>query len=75
MPVRILIFLLCLLPNLLFAKQEESKAMTEINELELFEFLSLYEKGDAVFIDSEMESKTNTVNLINQKVKMSDSDE
>ncbi len=73
MPVKWLIILLCITPVALFANQE--------NDMELFEFLALYEENDNVFIDSEMDDKNEDVvinekeNLTSQKVTKSESDE
>ncbi len=74
MPVRFLIILLCFTPNFLFAKQEQDKFSLE-HDLELFEFLAMYGKEDEVFIDSEIEDKSEVVTVINQQDKMSESDE
>ncbi len=62
------------MPNFLFAKQEQDKLPLE-NDLELFEFLAMYDKDDEVFIDSEIENKNEVVSVINQQNKMSESDE
>ncbi len=70
MPARFLIMLLCFSPGLLFAKQEYYE-----QDLELFEFLAMYEKNDAIFIDSEIDDKTESENLTNQHVNTSESDE
>ena len=70
MLVRLLTLLICFSPNILLAKQEQSEI-----DLELFEFLAMYEKDDVVFIDSEIEGKNEMQKLTNQKVKMSESDD
>lgn len=49
MPVKWLVVLLWLSPLVLFASQED--------DMELFEFLALYEESDNVFIDAEMDDK------------------
>lgn len=73
MPAKWLIILLIFSPVVLFAKEE--------NDIELFEFLAMYEQSDDVFIDAEMENKYETTeftseqNLINQEVTKSESDE
>ena len=73
MPVKWLLTLLLSLPVMLYAMQEE--------DMELFEFLAMYELGDNVFIDSEIDegietAKANTEDeLINQEVIKSESDE
>ena len=72
MRVRYLILLLCFSPTILFAKQEEQFLE---HDLELFEFLAMYEKKDEVFIDAEMDDKIETKNLTNQQVNMSESNE
>ena len=54
---------------------------TQENDLELFEFLAMYEENDNVFIDAEMDDKsvnnesTKEQNLTSQKVSTSDSNE
>lgn len=73
MPVKWLVVLLWLSPLVLFASQED--------DMELFEFLALYEESDNVFIDAEMDDKNestevnNKQNVTNQRVTKSESDE
>ncbi|MCW8901847.1 MAG: hypothetical protein OQK75_08105 [Gammaproteobacteria bacterium] len=73
MPAKWLIILLMFSPFALLANEE--------NDIELFEFLAIYEQSDDVFIDAEMENKYETTeftseqNLMNQKVTKSESDE
>ena len=73
MPAKWLIFFLLFSPVVLFAKQE--------NDIELFEFLAMYEQSDDVFIDAEMDDKYETAevtteqNLTNEDVTKSESDE
>lgn len=73
MPVKWLILLLCISPAVLNATQE--------NDIELFEFLAMYEEGDIAFIDAEMDDKyesaefKNEQSLTNQNVTKSESDE
>lgn len=73
MPAKWLIFFLMFSPVVLFAKQE--------NDIELFEFLAMYEQSDDVFIDAEMDDKyeiseiKDDESLTNQKVTKSESDE
>lgn len=73
MPAKWLIILLCFTPVVLFAKQE--------NDMELFEFLAMYEEKDNVFIDAEMDDKNESVitenkqNLTSENVIKSESDE
>jgi len=74
MPVRLLIFLLCFMPSFLFAQQEQNNLSLE-HDLELFEFLAMYDKEGEVFIDSEIENKSGVATVINQQDKMSESDE
>ena len=68
MPVKVkwLIVLLCFSPVVLLANQE--------NDMELFEFLAVYEQSDNVFIDAEMDNK-NEQDLTNQNIVKSESDE
>lgn len=68
MPVRFLILCLFFSPGLLYAKQE----LVE-EDLELFEFLAMYEEDDAIFIDAEMDEKIDV--LTNEIIKTSESDE
>ena len=49
MRVRLLILFLCFTPALLFAKQEKEQLLEQ--DLELFEFLAMYEKNDEVFTE------------------------
>jgi len=74
MPVRFLIVFLFLSPGVLLAKQEQYEKITE-QDLELFEFLAMYEKNDAVFIDAEIDEKSVNNDLKSQHVKTSESDE
>lgn len=73
MQAKWLVALLLTIPALLYAKQE--------NDIELFEFLAMYEESDNVFIDAEMDDKngisevTTEENFTNQKVSKSKSDE
>lgn len=73
MPVKWLTALFLLFPVILFANQE--------NDLELFEFLALYEESDNIFIDAEMADKNESIevnykqNKTNQRVTKSESDE
>jgi len=57
------------LPAALYATQE--------NDLELFEFLAIYNENDNVFIDAEIDDNENIrkQNLTSQKVSKSDTDE
>lgn len=73
MRVRLLILFLCFSPALLSAKQDKEQTVEQ--DLELFEFLAMYEKKDDVFIDAEMDDKTETKELTNQQVNMSGSNE
>ena len=73
MPAKWVIIILCLAPVALFANQD--------NDMELFEFLAMYEENDNVFIDSEIDDRNENIvmneneNPINQKVIKSESDE
>ena len=73
MPVKWLIALLLVFPILLYASQEE--------DMELFEFLAMYDQDDNAFIDSEMDERIETSNtsmedsLTTQEVMMSEPDE
>jgi len=73
MPAKWLVALLLFSPVILFANQEA--------DMELFEFLAMYEENDNVFIDAEMADKNvNTEvnykqNETNQRVTKSESDE
>ena len=64
MPAKWLIVIFLTLPVVLFASQED--------DMELFEFLAMYEQNDNVFIDDEIK---NEQNLTSQKVTKSESDE
>ena len=70
--------LLLIFPAMLYAKQEE--------DIELFEFLAMYDQSDNAFIDAEMDERIETVNantednltspnLTNHEVIKSESDE
>lgn len=77
MPDRSLIFLLCFFSNMVFAgdKEKSQDSLVE-HDLELFEFLAMYEKDDGVFIDAEIDERTVMVEKItNQHVNTSDSNE
>ena len=73
MPVKWLILFLCISPAVLYATQE--------NDIELFEFLAMYEEGDNVFLDAEMDDKYESAEFKNEKyltkknVTKSESDE
>ena len=73
MPAKWLIFFLLFSPVALYAKQE--------NDIELYEFLAMYEQSDDVFIDAEMDDKYETAeftteqSLTNEDVTKSGSDE
>ena len=73
MLARGMILIILLSPIALYANQE--------NDLELFEFLAMYEENDNVFIDAEMDDKSMSnenikeQNLTSQKVSVSDSNE
>ena len=58
---------------MLSAKQDKEQSLEQ--DLELFEFLAMYEKKDDVFIDAEMDDKTEIKELTNQQVNMSESNE
>ena len=62
MPVRYLILFLLLSPAVLNAKQEQDDSLVE-NDLELFEFLAMYDKNDVEFIDAEIEDKNEPENV------------
>lgn len=68
MRVNFLIIFLFLSPSFSHAKQE-----TIEEDLDLFEFLAMYEKDDAVFIDAEMDEKIDTSK--NEIIKTGESDE
>ena len=59
MPVKWLIILLSFSPVILFAQQE--------NDIELFEFIAMYEQDDNIFIDAEMDDKDGTAEVENNK--------
>ena len=74
MLARWLVFFILFSPVVLYATQE--------NDIELFEFLAMYDEKDIYFIDSEMDDKnissediSKNENLINKKVSKSDADE
>ncbi len=50
---------------------------TQENDMELFEFLAMYDENDNVFIDAEIDDNENLSeqNLTSQKVSKSDADE
>jgi len=50
---------------------------TQENDMELFEFLAMYDENDNVFIDAEIDDNENIrkQNLTSQKVSKSDTDE
>lgn len=50
---------------------------TQENDLELFEFLAMYDENDNVFIDDEIDDNENIrkQNLTSEKVSKSDADE
>ena len=54
MPVKWLATLLLILPVALYAQQED--------DIELFEFLALYDQDDNAFIDAEMDERIETAN-------------
>ena len=58
MPAKWLAAMLFIVPALLVAKQEE--------DLDLFEFLAMYEQKDEVFIDAEMDDKYEAAENINE---------
>jgi len=68
MRARVLIALLCLLPMSILAKQEEF----EENDLELFEFIAMYDKKDVFFIDDEIDKKEQVKDEDNTIVSGSD---
>jgi len=74
MPAKFLILFLCLTPAVLLAKQEQEVSPAE-NDLELFEFLAMYDKNDIAFIDAEIEDKTEVGKITSQQVETSESDE
>jgi len=55
MPVKWLATLLLIFPVLLYAQQED--------DIELFEFLALYDQDDNAFIDAEMDERIETANV------------
>ena len=61
-------------PAVLLAKQEQEVSPAE-NDLELFEFLAMYDKNDIAFIDAEIEDKTEVGKITSQQVETSESDE
>lgn len=64
-----LIIFIMILPVALYATQE--------SDLELFEFLAVYDESDVFFIDAEIDDNENIrkQNLTSQKVSKSDADE
>ena len=72
-PAKSLITLILILPAILYADQEA--------DMELFDFLAMYDQSDNVFIDAEMDERIETAeadkeaDLANQKVMKSKSDE
>ncbi len=74
MPAKYLILFLFLSPVASFAQQEQDEPLIE-NDLELFEFLAMYDKNDIAFIDDEIEDKNEMKTLTSQQVKTSESDE
>ncbi len=64
-----LIIFIMFSPVALYATQE--------NDLELFEFLAMYDENDNVFIDAEIDDNENIrkQNLTSEKVSKSDADE
>ncbi|MCK4863881.1 MAG: hypothetical protein KAT06_00505 [Gammaproteobacteria bacterium] len=64
-----LIIFIMISPVALYATQE--------NDMELFEFLAMYDENDNVFIDAEIDDNENLSeqNLTSQKVSKSDADE
>jgi len=64
-----LIIFIMISPVALYATQE--------NDMELFEFLAMYDENDNVFIDAEIDDNENIrkQNLTSQKVSKSDTDE
>ena len=73
MRARFLVLLICGLPCALFAEQGMQKLFEQ--DLELFEFIAMYEKEDAIFIDAEIEDKNGSEYKMNQHSKKSESDE
>lgn len=69
MPVKWFAILLCFIPVIVYASQED--------DMELFEFLAMYDESDNVFIDAEIDNKNeaNEQNVTNQHVTKSESDE
>lgn len=53
MPARFLIIILCLSPLISFSKEDD---VIE-KDMELFEFLAMYEQDDVIFIDAEIDDK------------------
>ena len=73
MPVRLIMVLLLLSPSVLIAKQGDEAEQ----DMELFEFLALFEQKDEIYIDEEIndiESKDETDTTSPKAVK-SESDE
>jgi len=73
MQAKWIVLVLLLFPVALYANQE--------SDLELFEFLAMYDEKDNIFIDAEIDDKdtsnlnTSSESLTNHKVSKSDSDE
>ena len=73
MPVKWFVTLLFIFPAILYAQQEE--------DIELFEFLAMYDQSDNAFIDAEMDERIDTVNadaednLTSQDIMKSEPDE
>ena len=66
MPVKWLVAFILIFPAMLYASQEE--------DMELFEFLAVYEQDDSAFIDAEIDERVETAqadisdNLTNQNL-------
>lgn len=73
MRARFLVLFIFGLPCALFAEQGMQKLLEQ--DLELFEFIAMYEKEDAIFIDAEIEDKNGSEYKMNQHSKKSESDE
>lgn len=57
MSVRMLIFILLSSPALIYAGQDDNKAQ----DLDIFEFLAMFDQNDSVYIDSEMDDSKKNV--------------
>lgn len=55
MPARVLLLFMLLLPFSLITKPAYAKEQ----DMELFEFLAMYDQNDEIFIDSEIDEKVN----------------